>query len=638
MISRVIGTAGHIDHGKTTLVQALTGHNTDRLKEEQERKISIDLGFAPLTLPSGEKLALVDVPGHERFVKNMLAGVGGIDAVLFIVAADEGVMPQTTEHLEILNFLGIECGVIVLTKMDMVDEEMLELAKEDVIEAFSGTSLENAPIVPCSGVTGEGAAEVLAALEGVLAEAPPRTAHAWFRLPVDRVFSSRGFGTVVTGTVWSGTVRVGDRLHILPEGREVRVRKVEVFHAEVDEGQAGQRTALALHGVSREEVTRGDVLVTPGVLTPSHMVDARITLAANSKEVVNRKRIRFHHGASEVLGRIVLLEHDHLKPGEGGLVQFRLESPVTLKAEDRLIIRSYSPARTIAGGKIIDALPPKRRKGRQTDLDFLAVLESGSTDDAVRAVLRASHHAGMEPAALAARLQLTADAARERLKGMEREGKLHFIGSVVVLEESLAGLREEIRLRLEGAAGENPLSPGVPREDVRKGLSLQVDLSLFTKLVDSLAASDTLSVQGELLIHGAGGLPPELEEVAGGIDRLLTETRFAPPPIEKIGEAAGLRGKDLAKTLDMLVRFGKLVKVSSTLLYRSEEIGEIVTLVREKLMKDGEIDIGAFKEMTGLSRKYIVPLLEYLDRSGITRRDGDRRVPGPSAGIPEGEE
>ncbi len=631
MISRVIGTAGHIDHGKTTLVRALTGHNTDRLKEEQERKISIDLGFAPLELPSGEKLALVDVPGHERFVKNMLAGVGGIDAVLFTVAADEGVMPQTVEHLEILNFLGVESGVIALTKADLVDEEMLELVIDDVTGAFSSTSLRNAPLVPCSGETGEGVDNVLAALEEVLRKAPPRPSRDWFRLPVDRVFSSRGFGTVVTGTVWSGSVKVGDRLVSLPQGREIRVRKVEVFHDEVDEAHGGQRTALALHGVSKEEIERGDVLVPPGILTPNHMVDARIRLARSSKEVKTRKRIRFHHGASEVLGRMVLLDRDVVEPGEEAIVQFRLESPVVLIAGDRLIVRSYSPSRTIAGGSVIDALPPKRRRGRESDLQFLAVLEEGDLDAIIRMVLLSSHHAGMEPAVLASRLQLTSKEMARKLKEMEAKGTIHHVGSLAVHEDSLSAIRKEVRGRLENSARKDPLNPGLPREDVRKGLSRLVDLSLFTKLIDAMSSAGEISIQGEILLHGAGGMPPELEKVAGKIDALLAAARFTPPALDAIGSAAGVDGKNLAKTIDMLVRFGRLVKVTPQIVYRADEIREITALVQERLAKDGGFDIPIFKGMTGLSRKYTVPLLEYLDRAGITRREGDRRVPGPAA-------
>ncbi len=635
MISHVIGTAGHIDHGKTTLVRALTGHDTDRLKEERERKISIDLGFAPLTLPSGMRVAVVDVPGHERFVKNMLAGVGGIDAVLFTVAADEGVMPQTAEHLEILNFLGVETGVVALTKSDLVDEEMLELAADDVTTAFAETTLRDAPVIPCSGETGDGVPLVLAALEKVLRQAPPRRTADWFRLPVDRVFSSRGFGTVVTGTVWSGDVKVGDRLSLLPGGSDVRVRKVEVFHEEVPSAGSGQRTALALHGVSCEEVTRGNLLATPGVLTATHMVDARLRLSRSAKPLTPRKRIRFHHGASEILGRVVLLDTIEIEPGGEGLVQFRLESPVAVAAGDRLIVRSYSPARTIAGGRVIDALPPKRKSRRPSDLAFLGVLEKGDRRNAVKEVLLASRSAGSDVVALAKRLQETPGAMRALLEEMESDGVLRFIGSSAVLVETMTALRAEVGARLERALREDPLNPGLPREDVRKGLSREVDLSLFSELLRMMSSAGEISVQGDLLLHGAGGLPAEAEKAAGAIDALLEEKRFVAPSMEEIAAVSGIEGKSLTKTIDLLVRLGKVVKITPSLVYRKEEIAEMAEMVRQRLARDGFLDIAAFRELTGLSRKYSVPILEYFDREGITRREGDRRLPGRTAASTE---
>jgi len=629
-ISRVVGTAGHIDHGKTALVKALTGVDTDRLPEEKEREISIDLGFAPIDLPGGVRAAVVDVPGHERFVKNMLAGVGGIDAVLFTIAADEGVMPQTSEHLEILHYLGVRAGVVVLTKSDLVDEEMIELVREEVEETLRGTTLEGAPIIAASALTGMGLEEVARTLVRVLEEAPARPDPGFFRQPVDRVFSSRGFGTVVTGTVWSGSARVGDRLLVLPRGAEVRIRKIEVFSEEVEEARPGQRTALALHGVSREEVARGDVLVTPKILLPTHMIDARFSLARSAKAIRNRQRIRFHHGAAEVLGRVVLLESETMAPGSEAFVQVRLEGPIVVARGDRFIVRTYSPARTIGGGTVLDANPSKRKGAGRSDLDFLAVSEAGDRGEMIRSILRSSGKGTVAVAEIARRLQVLEGEAQEALRALEKESEVRFLGAGVLLEETASSLKREIEERVERVSARDPLRAGVPREEIRRGLSREVDLSLFQVLLGEMAEAGRVTVRGEMVLAGGGALPEKVRVLAEKVEGILERHRLAPPLPAQIAEEAGVDGRELQAVLDLLARLGRIVKVTPGLVYRRAEIDEIRSLLRGVLREKGALSVSDFKEKTGVSRKYAVPLLEYFDRERWTRREGDLRVPGPA--------
>ncbi len=375
----VIGTAGHIDHGKTALVRRLTGIDTDRLKEEKERGISIDLGFAHRTLPSGRRIAIVDVPGHERFVKNMLAGATGIDLVLLVVAADEGIMPQTREHLAIVNLLQIRRGVVALTKSDLVDEETLGVVMAEVEALLAPTPLRGIPIVSFSAVSGDGLEPLLDALDEAAGEAVGREESGPARLPIDRVFPVEGIGTVVTGTLWSGTVRPGDSLELLPAGKQVRVRQAQVHDRTVEAAHAGQRVALAIHGVPREQIERGDWLATPGTLRPSHILDVRIELLPSApKPLGSRSRLRCHLGASEILGRAVLYDGDILSPGASSWAQLRLERAAVSSAGDRIVIRSCSPATTIAGATVVDPSPRKRAKLTPEDWVPLETLHPGS--------------------------------------------------------------------------------------------------------------------------------------------------------------------------------------------------------------------------------------------------------------------
>ena len=414
----VIGTAGHIDHGKSTLVRRLTGVDTDRLPEEKKRGISIDLGFAPLVTPAGVRVGMVDVPGHERFVKNMLAGVGGIDLVLLVIAADEGVMPQTREHFAIVKLLGIERGVIVLTKSDLVERGWMDEVRRDASALVKGSALEHAPIVEFSALTGAGQPELLAEIDRQLALAPVRPTAEPARLPVDRVFTVEGFGTVVTGTLWRGVIRTGETLEVLPQRASVRVRRVQVHGQTVDEAQAGQRTAVALHGIEREAIERGDTLVASGSLAPSRILDVRFELLADMpREWAANTRVRFHLGSSEIIGRLVLLEGDSVKPGGSALAQLRLEKDAVAARGDRFVIRQYSPSRTIGGGSVIHPTAVKRYR-HDLGLESLAVRESGSLEARLLAQLEAE----MKPASAEILAKSTSAAVAEVASALARLG------------------------------------------------------------------------------------------------------------------------------------------------------------------------------------------------------------------------
>jgi selenocysteine-specific elongation factor len=392
----ILGTAGHIDHGKTSLIKAMTGIDTDRLKEEKERGITIELGFASLDLPSGQHLGIVDVPGHEKFVKNMVAGATGIDIVVMVIAADEGVMPQTREHLEICTLLGVQFGMVALTKIDLVDEEWLELALDDVHEFVQGTFLENAPIAPVSSANGQGMPEFVKTLDELSQQIPDRTSSGLFRLPIDRVFTMKGFGTVITGTLISGRVKVGDTIMIYPSGINSKVRGIQVHNNSVTEAEAGMRTAINFQGLEKTSIQRGEVLAGPQTLKSNYMVDISLHfLSSNAKPIRNRTLVRFHTGTSEVLGNLILLDREELSPGENAVAQLRLNHPVALVKEDRFVIRSYSPIRTIGGGEIINPIPQKHKRMKSTIIEGLQNLNNQSTEEIISFHVNESGYQGI---------------------------------------------------------------------------------------------------------------------------------------------------------------------------------------------------------------------------------------------------
>ena len=635
----VIGTAGHIDHGKTALVRRLTGIDTDRLKEEKERGISIDLGFAHRTLPSGRRIAIVDVPGHERFVKNMLAGATGIDLVLLVVAADEGVMPQTREHLAIVNLLGVERGVVALTKSDLVDAEAREVVRAEVEELLRPTALRGIPVVAVSSVTGAGIEELLQEIEAAAEQAPGRSEEGAARLPIDRVFPVEGIGTVVTGTLWSGTVRPGDALEVLPSGKAVRVRQVQIHDATVEEAHAGQRSALAVHGIPRESLTRGDWLATPGRFRPSHILDVRLThLGSAAKPLGSRTRLRCHLGASEILGRAVLFERDALPPGESCWAQLRLEAPATASAGDRIVIRSYSPALTIAGATVVDPGPAKRARLNPGDRARLETLLTGSAMEKLAALAEEAGSAGIAGEGAAVRLGSIAESITEAASAavaaaisMDAEAKLvRLRDGRFLTPTSWSQALSEVMGAVSGYTQANKLRDGIPKGELKSLLNRRLPAPVFDEALEVLIRSNRLLLRGDrvTLPETAPALSPKQAQAVGDLERKLAGRGFQVPEVSELtqGIPPAERPNDLIR---YLVDSGRAVKITSELLYPKTLWEDLQRRLRSYFEKNATLSMGAFKDMVQVSRKYAVPMLEHLDRTGVTRRQGDERVPGP---------
>lgn len=627
----IIGTAGHVDHGKTMLVKALTGVDTDRLKEEKERGISIELGFASLTLPGGRRAGIVDVPGHERFIKNMLAGVGGIDLVLLVIAADEGVMPQTKEHMDIITLLQVKQGVVVLTKIDLVDEEWLALVREEVAGFLKGTALEGAPVVEVSTLTGQGLNELVQAIDRVAAAVRPKPATGQIRLPVDRVFSVTGFGTVVTGTLWSGILKTGDVLEIMPRGITTRVRSLQVHGQKVEEARAGQRVAVNLTGVEVEDVPRGSVLAAPGSLTPSYRLDVRLLLLPEARPLKHRARVRLHLGTAEILARITLLDRDELSPGEKALTQLELEEPAVAARGDRFVIRSYSPMHTIGGGSVIDPVARKHRRMREEVIRSLLTREKGTPEELVIQQLD-SRPALFTAAELARAAGLSEDEAGKTLSSLSAGGKIREIPaekqSYFVSCRVYGEWGEAVRQLLQDYHREFPLREGFPKEELRSRKFPQ----LSSKQLQFVLAA--MEEDGLVKVHAQDvSLPdftprpgPAQQQQVDSILKLYREGGYQPPTWSDAARQAGLAEAQRGEVLQYLLRQGMLVRVSDELLFHPVPLQEIRRSLVAFLQDREEISVGEARDLWQTSRKYALPLLEYFDRERVTRRVGDKRV------------
>ncbi len=622
----VVGTAGHIDHGKTALIKALTGVDTDRLKEEKERGISIDLGFARIDLPDGIQVGLVDVPGHERFVKNMLAGVGGIDAVLFVVAADEGIMPQTREHFDIVCLLGVRHAVFALTKIDLVEPGMVELAREEVKKFIEGTPFVEAPVVATSAVTGEGLDDLRKAMLDVIEGIEERGIGEASRLPVDRVFSMSGFGTVVTGTLWSGKIARDDRLEILPAGTSVRVRGVEVHDEKVDRAYAGQRTAVALHGVDRAGLGRGDWVVTPGEFDVSPAVDTELYLLPTiPRKVRTGDRIRFHLGSSETLGRLFFIGKNDAGPGEKTFVQVRLEKPVVAAFGDRFVIRSYSPMSTMGGGRILDTRAGKHRKRETGVVEFLGLLASGSPVDIVEAHFK-RYARGVVLEELRKRLNLGRTEAESLAASLVADGRLREVrpGSYIHADV-LRNLEGLLTSALEDYQSRRNLEWGMSKEELRKRLGLSD--GLLNWILERLANEGQVFARKGRVRVGSSEVELNAKEEAARktVLRLLEDRMFQTPSEAEIAKEARTDSATLRKVINLLVEAGTVVKLDAGVYVHGRAIEEARTKVAEYLEANGEATVSELKNVLGTTRKYAVPILEHLDRLGVTRRAGDKR-------------
>ncbi len=627
----VIGTAGHVDHGKTPLVRALTGVDTDRLPEEQRRGISIDLGFAELVLPSGRRAALVDVPGHERFIRNMVAGASGIDAALLVVAADEGVMPQTREHTDIAQLLGVTAAVVALTKVDVVEPDWRALVAEDVRTYLQRTAFAGAPLLPVSAVSGEGLPELRAALDAALAAARGRPESGPARLAIDRVFSVAGFGTVVTGTLTAGRLSPEDHLELLPRGGTVRVRGLQVHGRPVLHAGAGQRVAVNLGGVAHTAVHRGDVLASPGSLRTVETLAVRLrALASLEGPLKNGQRLHLHLGTAEALCRVTLLEEDALEPGAAAYALLRLERPLAAGAGDRFIVRSYSPVRTSGGGTVLD-VDRRYRRRRAADLEALALVEKGDPGELLLAALAGGPQTVVSAAG---RAGLGVPLAQEHLQALSAGGRALAVGgagdgALYATPAGWAELRAGVGRALAAYHDRYPLRGGMPREELRAAVLAGLDARAAALAVARLAAEGDLRAEGErvALAAHAPQLPPELASVAERLVGMLRAAGLQPPPVAEALAAAGFAGDEATRgeLLTYLLAAKRLARADAALYFAAEPLAEAAERVRAHLRLHGSATVGELRDVLGVSRKYAVPLAEYLDRIHVTRREGDVR-------------
>jgi selenocysteine-specific elongation factor len=627
----VLGTAGHIDHGKTSLIKALTDIDTDRLKEEKERGITIDLGFAFLNLAADIQLGIIDVPGHERFVKNMLAGVGGIDLVVLVIAADEGVMPQTREHLAICELLQVREGLVALTKIDMVEPDWLDLVQEDTAEFLQGTFLEGKPIVPVSSRTGDGLDTLLDTLRQLCEPLTPRSTTGPVRLPIDRVFTMHGFGAVVTGTLFSGSLRLEDRVELLPRRDTARVRGLQVHNHTVQEAVAGQRTAVNLQGLERAEIQRGDVLVTPGRFPTTYMLDVTLKLLAEApRPLKHRARVRFHIGTSEIMGRVVLLDRDEVKPGEDVCAQLHLEEPTVAGPHDRYVLRSYSPIQTIAGGMILDALPAKHRRHRPQVLEQLGVLRDGTAAEALTVHLYNAGYTGLQWSDMLLRSPLDDTALRTVADNLLQQGLGVAIDDSppwLLHREQYAQARADLLELVAAFHRDNPLKPAMFTEELRSKFPRMVD-KVFTALLRDVTASGELEVSRDkvkLSSHSVT-LSPARQALMDALEQAFRAAAFQPPSADEALAAQEARPADARGLLQVLVDQQKLVRLKGEVFYHRAALDDIEQQLRTYLGTHQDITAGEFRDLLQISRKYAIPLLEHFDNQRLTMRVGDKRV------------
>ena len=626
----ILGTAGHIDHGKTSLIKALTGIDTDRLKEEKERGITIELGFAYLNLPSGQMLGIVDVPGHEKFVKNMVAGATGIDIVAMVIAADEGVMPQTREHLEICKLLDVRAGLVVLTKIDMVDNDWLKLVKDDLAGFLSGTFLENAPVIEVSSLTGQGIDSLLKALDELIKRIPERDMGNFFRLPIDRVFTMKGFGTVVTGTTVSGSINTGDEVTVYPQGISSKIRGIQVHNRETAQVKSGQRTAINIQGLEKAQIERGNVLAAKDSLRATHMADVEIELLSSSpRKLKNRAKCRFHSGTAEIISTIILLDRDELNKGNRCFAQIRFEQPTAVLAGDRFILRSYSPVRTIGGGKILNALPVKKKRFSMETLHELETLSTGGLREKAEEFVRMGKFQGREYS----ELRFLTDSSEKKLdeitKALSAQKKIVQYSResrTFIHDEYFHKATNEISAIITRYHNEFPLKAGIMKEELRSRSFGSGNQRLFNYIVGGLL-NDGQVVQDKELLRLKGHkvtFAEDQEKTRREIEDIYLQGGIQPPYFKEL--KGSLAVKDSNAVLEVLVKDGILVKVKEDLYFHRDTLADLEKRLVSFLKENPDISITQFKDMTGASRKYTVPLMEYFDRAQVTVRVGDNRV------------
>ena len=631
MKSIILGTAGHIDHGKTALVKALTGIDADRLEEEKRRGITIDLGFAHLELaaPSGEKIRLgfIDVPGHERFVRNMLAGVGGIDLVLMVIAADESIKPQTREHFEICRLLSIPRGITVITKADMVDEDTLSVVRMEIEDFVSGSFLDvsRSPVVAVSALKGTGLEELKREIIRLAADVPSRDTEALFRLPIDRVFTMKGFGAVVTGTLIAGKVRKEEEVEIFPSRRRARVRGVQVHGSTADQAIAGQRTALNLAGVQMEELARGMALAAPGMFESTQKFEVQISLLKDAKPLKNRARVHFHAFTSETIAEVALRGVTELKPGSSAFAQLRTAEPLLLLPGDRAILRQFSPVITIGGAVVLDAFPMPRQKQDAVQC-FLQTLSSGNRQEALLARIARRGDKGLSLAAAAREAGLKQSVLQPMIVALIQQKQIIQVGEFLLSADAMQKTREKLVATLEAFHKANPLVGGISKEELREKLGLQQ--TVMEAMLAQLTRDKKAEVAGEQVRLAGRGVELKDEEAKAKelIEKAFVDAGLKVPLMKEVLENLPVDKTRAQKLVTLLLRDRVLIKLADDLVFHQTALQTLRQVMATQKAKTPKIDVAGFKDLLGVTRKYAIPLLEYLDQQRVTRRVGDERI------------
>lgn len=617
----ILGTAGHIDHGKSSLVKALTGIDPDRLKEEKERGITIDIGFADIVFPESElSVGIVDVPGHEKLIRNMLAGAGGIDMVLLVIAADEGIMPQSREHLAICNLLKIKTGLVAITKVDIAEKEWVELVKDEIADFVKGTFLENSPIIPVSARTGENLDNLKKEIREVALNVAPKNTGGLFRLPIDRVFTLKGFGTVVTGTAISGKLSIDDPVEILPADIKAKVRGLHSHGRAIETAYAGQRVAVNLQGVEKESLTRGDVAVTPASFSETKSLDAYLELLPDTPPLKNKSLVHFYAGTSETVARVILYEKEEVRPKDSCYCQFRLQDPVIVVAGDRYIIRRFSPLETLGGGEILDSSPSRRR--RKEGIDDLRLLYSGSLRQKISLKIEKSGTQGISLNSIKGWINTDLQSLSDTIGNLRETGEIHIVENELIHDKYFLAIQNEILGTLKAFHRKNPLKPGMSKEEMRN--QLRTDSRLFNFI---LAGLKDVQVDKDLLRLRDFKVELSSSEEAFRMKvlELLNKGGFQPPTKEEISSSLKLEPKRLTDILSLMSKEAKAVKVNDSLYLSSRVYDEMLSLVRNFFKKKPEMTVAEFRDLLNTSRKYALPFLEFLDSQKVTLRTGDVR-------------
>lgn len=631
----IIGTAGHIDHGKTTLIEALTGRNPDRLEEEKRRGITIDLGFTYFDLENGNRAGVIDVPGHERFINHMAAGVPGMDLVLLVVAADEGIMPQTREHIAILELLGVKKSILVLNKCDLADEEWLELAEEEIRSTLEGTFLQHAPVVRVSAVTGQGIPELKKLISGMTGEVEEKNKYTVARMPIDRVFSLSGFGTIVTGTILSGSISKEDKLQLYPSGSECKIRNIQVHNQDVDKAYAGQRAALNISNVKKSDIKRGNVLAPPASMKNSKLMDVKLEiLKASSRVLTNQSRVHFFSGTSEVLCRTILLDKESLGPGESGFAQLRMEEENAFRRGDRFVIRFYSPMETIGGGVILDPNAEKRKRFQEETIQYLRQKETGTPEEVLKLQLERFKDAMVSVSELAELTSLSRKEIEEDTESLRQRGEAVVFAAkketYVWHTKNEEICRRRVISAISDYVGKNPYRRGIAKAEIHSSYLKKMKKNMFDLYVEYLTMNRLISRDDEFL--APAGYHPAHDEIYYKVQRLLFGA-IKPARYDFVRMADISFGNIPQHTVEDIVLLladeGRIVKIAEGVYTVTGYMDEARDRVMEKLKRDGKITIAEVRDMFETSRKSAKPILEYMDSIKVTRKTGaeSERVP-----------